>query len=320
MTLTYTLEAAPSGARPGGKGASLIALAAAGQRVPPGFVLDAAAYGLWVRANALESAIEELLSTPDLRLPKIARAAAAALQPRLEAAPLPAAVEAAVRSGYRALRARCTGAPVVAVRSSAVSEDGAAASSAGLYETYLNLRDEDAVLDAVRRCYCSVWSQRAVQYRAFKGLDGRREAMAVVIMELVAADSSGVAFTINPVTGSRDEVVINASWGLGEAIVSGNVTPDCYVVERGTLRLKERQVLAKEVMAVPHPDGTSGTLMVPVPPEQARRPCITDEQAIEVARASLRVREGREHEQDVEWAIRDGTLYLLQARPVTAIL
>jgi pyruvate,water dikinase len=138
-----------------------------------------------------------------------------------------------------------------------------------------------------------------------------------VIMELVAADSSGVAFTVNPVTGSRDEVVINASWGLGEAIVSGSVTPDCYVVERGTLRLKQRQVLPKEVMVVPHPDGTSGTLMVPVPPERARRPCITDEQAIEVA--SLRVREGREHEQDIEWAIRDGTLYLLQARPVTAI-
>jgi phosphoenolpyruvate synthase/pyruvate phosphate dikinase len=303
----------------GGKGASLARLQRAGFAVPPGFCVQASSYRHFLRWNGLEEPIARLLAMPDLHQPRVAREAVRALAPHLERARLPDDVTEAIVSACEALRHRVGEQVVMVVRSSALSEDAAAASSAGLYETYLNLRTEDAVLDAVLRCYRSLWSDRAVHYRAFKRIDSAREAMAVVVMPLVPAEVAGVAFTVNPVTGERDRITINASWGLGEAIVSGRVTPDQYLLDKGTLAVLAHDLAHKDVAVLPHPDGASGTVTVAVPQDRARAPALTEAQVRELGALCLRVEAHYGRPVDVEWAFAGDRLYVLQARPVTGL-
>lgn len=303
----------------GGKAGSLVRLHAGGFPVPAGFVVDASGYRDWVAHNALQGEIDRLLQTPDLRLPKVARGACEALSERVAQATLPPELAAAIATAYQTLRQRRGERVVVAVRSSALSEDGATSSSAGLYETHLNVRALDAVLDAVARCYRSLWAHRAVQYRAFKGLDSSREAMAVVVMELVRSEVAGVAFTVNPLTGDQGEIVINASWGLGEAVVSGRVTPDSFVVRKQDLYLTAREIYDKELQIEPDPAGGSGTVALPVDAARVRAPALNDAQVGAIARLCRRIEEFYGCPQDVEWAITGSSLFLLQSRPVTAL-
>ena len=303
--------------RVGGKGASLIELHRGGFPVPPGFVITAEGYERFVAYNALQPAIDAVLAKPDLRVPKVARETCAPLAQRLATATLPDDLAGEISAAYASLRER--GVAVVAVRSSALSEDAAAASSAGLYESYLNLRDAAAVLDAVRRCYASLWSQRAVQYRALKGLASRGEAMAVIVMALVPAEKAGVAFTVNPITGDRDEIVINASWGLGEAVVSGRVTPDSFTLAKENMTLLAREVFEKEVEIVPDPAGASGTVQRPIENGRSLAPALTDEELRTVGALCCTIERRFGRPMDVEWAFADGCVYVLQARPITAL-
>jgi pyruvate,water dikinase len=280
----------------GGKGASLSELIAGGFVVPAGFCVTAEGYRRFAAAADLQGD-------------------AATVAARVEAAPLPDDLRDQISDAYAELSAM--GGLACAVRSSAVSEDGSSASFAGLYESYLNVVGLADVLTSVRRCYASLWSVRAQQYRSSHGAsDG--EAMAVVIMSLVPSEVSGVAFTAHPVTGARDQVVINASWGLGEAIVSGRVTPDCFVVHKPTGRLLEREIFTKDVAIYPHPDG-DGTLERRLAPEQARAPCLSDELARDVAGVAARVESYYGSPQDIEWGIAGGGLFLLQSRPITTL-
>ncbi|HZQ38067.1 MAG TPA: PEP/pyruvate-binding domain-containing protein [Dehalococcoidia bacterium] len=311
--------AEPARAGIGGKGASLARLCAAGFPVPPGFVIGAAGYRAWIDENGLAPRIAELLATPNLRLPKVAREASAPLREAAEQAALPGELRAQIAEAYARLQQDRGAGLVVAVRSSALSEDGGAASSAGLYETYLNLRDEAAVLDGVARCYRSLWAHRAVQYRAFKGIDSSREAMAVVVMELVPARVAGVAFTVNPITRDANEIMINASWGLGEAIVSGRVTPDSFIVRKPDLSIAAREIYEKEIMVTPDPAGGSGTVTIEAPATSRHAPALDDAELQELARLCLRVEQHYGGPQDIEWAFDDRALYLLQSRPVTAL-
>ena len=170
--------------------------------------------------------------------------------------PLPDDLKSEISAGYQELT-KSMGAHA-AVRSSAISEDGSAASFAGLYESYLNMVGDHEVLDAVHRCYVSLWSERAISYRAGRG-DGADEAMAVVVMKLVPSETAGIAFTAHPVTGSLDQVIINASFGLGETIVSGRVTPDSFLVDKNSFTILEREIYAKELALYPHEEGGGGT-------------------------------------------------------------
>ena len=212
---------------------------------------------------------------------------------------------------------RCdTERPSVAVRSSAIDEDGRFASFAGQYESYLNLKGDAAVADAVLRCWHSTEAERVTEYRKRYGLSLDSIEMAVLVQQLVPADSSAVIFSANPVTRNRDEIVINASWGLGESIVGGSVSPDTFTIDKGDLSVTESKISDKEVMTVLVPDGTKE---VPVPRFMRSQPTLSDEQVIALARLAISLEDQMGWPVDVESAYCGEELFLLQCRLITTL-
>ncbi|HJS18858.1 MAG TPA: PEP/pyruvate-binding domain-containing protein [Anaerolineales bacterium] len=205
---------------------------------------------------------------------------------------------------------------LAAVRSSAVDEDGETASFAGQHETYLNIVGADAIIQAVTRCWESARSERALEYRRQQGLSVESVQLAVLVQQLVASDVSAVVFSANPITGNRDEVVITASWGLGESIVGGTVTPDMFIVRKPDLAIIDRTIADKTRMTVSAPGGTRE---VEVPRFLRGQSSLADDQAIEVARLAITLESTMEQPVDVECAYAGGELYLLQCRPITTL-
>ena len=226
------------------------------------------------------------------------------------------AIAPAVLDAYAELERRVGQTDVpVAVRSSALDEDGAGASFAGQHDTHLNVRGADAVFEAVRRCWASGHSAVALAYREQQGLNASNVQIAVLVQQLVDADVAGVAFSANPVTGNRDEVMINASWGLGESVVSGTVTPDMFIVHKQT-RAVSAELGAKERMTVLEGDGTSETA---VPASRQRLLTLSDDHAAAVAALALQLEASMGWPVDIEFAVRDGVVSLLQCRPITTL-
>ena len=300
--------------RIGGKGGSLARLSGLGFPVPPGFVVAADAYEAFAEAHDL-AALTAPLAGLDPRTPMAAiREMLAPVAERLEGATLDDGARGAIAGAIAELKERAGPHATFAVRSSSLNEDSAGSSFAGLYESYLNLHGEDDILKGVLDCFRCLWQERAVHYRTFRGIKHAGEAMAVVVMQVVRARSSGVAFTKNPMTGATDEVLINASWGLGEAVVSGYVTPDSFIVGPGG-EMRERAISEKHEQVVLTDDGTE---RAPVPPELVSQASISDEDVQEVVDTAHAVQ--REYGQpiDIEFAYDDfGTMFLLQARPIT---
>ncbi|MGZ3672925.1 MAG: PEP/pyruvate-binding domain-containing protein [Ktedonobacterales bacterium] len=300
--------------RVGGKGASLAKLAAAGLPVPPGFHITTAAYVRFVEANALQASIANAtdhVAADDLASLERASAAIAIL---FADAPMPEEVAAAIGEAYTRLKPQAGAA--VAVRSSATAEDLPDLSFAGQHDTYLNVHGEAALLDAVRRCWVSLWTARALGYRTRNGIAPDSVRLAVLVQQLVPADAAGVLFTANPLGGSPGQLLINAAWGLGEAIVSGLVTPDSLVVDRTTGAAIQEQVSQKAIMTVTTSDG--GTREEPVPVARRTQPVLSPAQVAELARLGVRIEALYGQPMDVEWAAHDGRLFVLQARPITA--
>ncbi len=206
--------------------------------------------------------------------------------------------------------------PRVAVRSSAVEEDGATRSFAGQYETYLNIVGVDAVAEAVVRCWTSVRTDRVLAYHREQGMTIEGVRLAVLVQQLIPADTSAVVFSANPVTGSRDEVVINAGWGLGESIVSGTVTPDSYVIRKSDLAVVSCDIAEKRRMTVLTHEGTQE---VPVSRGQQRSPSIDDTRVVELARLGMALEVAMGWPVDIECAYQGRDLYLLQCRPITTL-
>src|SRR5215211_1931829 len=296
----------------GGKAANLGELARAGFPVPDGFCITTAAYDLVAADAALEPTLAALAGTQPEDTARLAELATEA-RSHLSDASVPEVLGRAIAEAYAEL---ADGEPV-AVRSSATAEDLPQASFAGQQDTYLNVIGVESLLDAVRNCWASLWTDRAVSYRATNGIDPHGVRLAVVVQRMVDASVAGVLFTANPVTGKRRQAVIDASPGLGEAVVSGMVNPDHFVANPATGEIVERRLGDKRV-AVMAGSG-SGTERVELASGEDRT-SLSDDQVLALAKLGARVEEHYGTPQDTEWAIDDnGGLWLLQARPITTL-
>ena len=352
MSFTVALSEAAGAGAVGGKAASLGELARAGVAVPPGFAVTTGAFAAALASadpdGARRAAVEALPADDTAGIARVA----AGLRALVAGAPLPAGVAAAIRDGYAALAdaagASAAAAADVAVRSSATVEDSAEASFAGLQDTYLGVSGADAVLAHVRRCWASMYNDESVAYRRRLGLPEAGVAMAVVVQRMVAPRAAGVMFTRSPVTGDRSVVAIEGTWGLGSALVSGEVTPDSWVISKVTGEVTGRRVSPKVKIhrylqnggvAAPAPPAGSpspgGAGAVPAGPAGARvtvadtpaelrdAPCLTDDEIRALAAVARRVEAHYGAPQDIEWAVLDGDqppearVVLLQSRPET---
>ncbi|MCZ7590121.1 MAG: phosphoenolpyruvate synthase [Gaiella sp.] len=301
----------------GGKGANLGELTRAGFAVPAGFVVGAPAYALFVETGALRERIAERLATVDVDDAPALQSAADDVRGLVSRSPIPGPVEAAIREAYEELAGGREDAPV-AVRSSATAEDTEAASFAGMNETFLNVRGADAVVDAVRRCWASLFGARTVFYRAKRGFGQADMDIAVIVQRHLDVDRAGVMFTVDPATGADDRLVIEGAFGLGEAVVSGRVSPDRYVVDKATLAVRARETHPKTAIVEARDGG--GTAVREVAGGEALRPTLTDDEARALAELGVRVERHYGAPQDTEWAIDvDGETWMLQSRPVTAV-
>jgi pyruvate,water dikinase len=297
----------------GGKAASLARLVEAGLPVPDGFIVGTDAYRSFVQANDLQAIIDAAVSEIDGRDPKRLDQASEAIRIAFAQATMPQDIAAAIAAAYARLAGESSS---VAVRSSATAEDLPDLSFAGQQETYLNIRGESAVLAAVQRCWASLWTPRAIGYRAQHAVPTDGVAMAVVVQGLIPAESAGILFTANPITGDRDQAVINASWGLGEAIVGGLVTPDTVIVNKKDGSVVSRETANKAVMTV---RTTTGSAEQEVPPELRERAVLDDAAAAELVSLAGRIETHFGQAMDIEWAFASGRFYILQARPITAL-
>lgn len=298
----------------GGKGASLGELRRAGIAIPDGFVLTVDAFRSFVaplRAQlGLEARIAALEGADTAQL----NSACAEIREALIRQRCPDELQAQISAAYRTLSENSR--HPVAVRSSATSEDSAEASFAGLQDTYLWVRNEQAMLEAVKLCWASLYNAESVSYRLRLGLPEAQLAMAVVIQRMVNSKCSGVMFTRSPLTGDRSVITLEGSWGLGSGIVSGEVTPDKFVVNKITREITRRDIATKLQAHVPAPDG--GVLVEDVAAGLQQVPCIEDAQILELAEIGRKVEQHYGKPQDIEWALdQDGSILLLQSRPET---
>lgn len=296
----------------GGKGRSLAKMANAGFHVPGGFQLKTSAYRSFVAANNLQQKIVELAKPAVVGSRVSFERSSTDIQQLFADAALPVEITAEVIEAYNAL----DGKPPVAVRSSANAEDLPGMSFAGQQETYLNVTGAEATVAAVKNCWASLWTAQAISYRHQNGIDQDSVAMAVVIQIMVPSEVSGILFTANPATGERNEIIINASFGLGEAVVSGQVTPDTYIVDKALKTVKETIIGPKEQKIVA--DGEQGVRIEEVPEDERDQSSLSDKMLTELAGTALEIETLYAGlPQDIEWAFSDGRLHLLQSRPIT---
>lgn len=295
----------------GGKAANLGELTRAGLPVPPGFVLTTAAYRRFVEVAGIREHLLDRVRDLDPDDTEAADRASQAVAELFTGTEIPEELRRELLTARAAL-----GDTPVAVRSSATAEDLEDASFAGQQETFLHVVGDADLLEAVRGCWASLWSARALGYRARRGIDPAEVALAVVIQEMAPADAAGVLFTADPATGRRTETVISAAWGLGEAVVAGMVDTDDLVVDTARGRIVSRTTADKTVMVVP---AEHGTATIPVPPQRRRAPVLSDAQALDLARWGNRIAMHYGAPQDVGWALAGTGFVITQARPIVAL-
>jgi phosphohistidine swiveling domain-containing protein len=297
----------------GGKGASLARLSRAGLPVPDGFYVTTAAYERFVADNNLFSRIMAVLGFAEASSTESLETASQSIGSLFMQSPVPPEIVAEITGAYAALAGD---EPAVAVRSSATAEDLPDLSFAGQQDTFLNVQGADAVVEAVKRCWASLWTARAIGYRMRHGIEQERISLAVVVQLLVPAEAAGILFTVNPVTGQREQAMVSAAWGLGEAVVGGLVTPDTLTVEKTTGRVLSRDTADKEVMTV----RVNGSTEEQTVPDNLRRaPVLDDRTAAELVQFGTQIETLYEQPMDIEWTLTGGQIHIVQARPITAL-
>ncbi len=295
----------------GGKGANLARLARAGFPVPPGFLVTTTAYRKFVTSNKLSDPISSRLQTLEANDPTDLRQASDEIRASFRAGKLPNSLASSFRDAYQSLNGR-----PVAVRSSATAEDLPDFSFAGQQDTYLNILGEDSLLEAIVNCWGSLWTARAIGYRARNHIPHKNVSLAVVVQELVPSDVSGVLFTANPLTGNRGETVIDATLGLGEALVGGHVEPDHFVVDSSRGEVLHQTIGKKALVMRPDP---AGGLTEENGGAAADQITLSDSKIRALDELGRRVEKLYDTPQDIEWAIAENEIYLLQSRPITSL-
>ncbi len=299
----------------GGKAANLGELMRAGIPVPEGFVVDAKSFREFLEVTGLKDEIYGMLSSLNVEDTEKLNEVSKKIREMIVNAKMPEEIEKAIREAYRKLCEEYGGEVFVAVRSSATAEDLPDASFAGQQETYLNVIGEDEVVEKVKRCWASLFTPRAIYYRVQKGFRHEDVSIAVVVQKMVDSEKSGVMFTSHPVTGEK-KCIIEAVFGLGEAIVSGLVTPDTYVYDRIAKKLEEVRIGEKKFM-ITRQDGRN--VKVKLDAEKARQRVLSDEEIEKLVNLGEAIEEHYGKPQDVEWAIEGGSIYIVQSRPITTI-
>jgi phosphoenolpyruvate synthase/pyruvate phosphate dikinase len=297
----------------GGKGASLARLMDADLPVPDGFHITTEAYRRFVNQNDLQTHIEASLQKIDPQKPSTLEDVAKDIHKAFLQATIPGDIASAIVGAYGDLSGTN---PAVAVRSSATAEDLPEASFAGQQETYLNVSGAENVLKAAKKCWASLWTARAIGYRKQQGINTHQIALAVVVQRLIPAEVAGIMFTANPITGNRNQAVINASWGLGDAVVGGRVTADNFIVDKKNIEVLAREIATKEIMTV-RVDGD--TEDQPVPENLRNVPSLEDHDAITLSELGIQIETLYNMPMDIEWVLADGAFSIVQARPITAL-
>ncbi len=301
----------------GGKGANLGEMTRARIPVPPGFIVTANAYYDFLQKSKLTGKIRSLLRSLDTNDSKQLQQIAAEVRQAILDAPMPPEIAEKIKQYYKEMDEG-----FVAVRSSATAEDLPEASFAGQQRTFLNIKGADEVVTAVQGCWASLFEARAIFYREQQSFDHFKVGIAVPVQRMVQSEASGVMFTLDPVTNDTSKIAIEAVLGLGETIVSGDVTPDAYIVDKDGMKISKKEIAAQEWKLIRRIEGGKGdgaNVKIVLTPEEQIRQKITDEDVIALAKIGKRLEDWYQFPQDVEWAKEDNKLYIVQTRPVTTI-
>ena len=300
----------------GGKGANLGEMTKAGLPVPPGFVVTSKAYNQFLKEGGINEKIMEILGNTNVDNSSELQKSSEEIRKIIMSAAMPNSIRKEILRHYRALcNSQGKKEEFVAIRSSATAEDLPGASFAGQHETFLNVIGNE-VVHGVQKCWSSLFTPRAIFYREKQGFEHAKVSIAVIVQKMVDADKAGVIFTIHPATGEKDTLIIEAGWGLGEGVVSGTVTPDHYIINKNTGELLDKEITKKDVMFVKD-RRTGKTVKKNVPPEKVKTQVLTNEELKKLAELGKTVEEYYNFPQDVEWAIEEKNVFLLQSRPIT---
>ena len=308
--------------RVGGKNASLGEMIKAGIRVPPGFAVTTDSYQHFISETGIGDAIFELLSGLDVDNVDSLNKASASIQKLMNNATMPQPVLEAIREGYEDLCRTCgTDTVPVAVRSSATAEDLPTASFAGQQDTYLWIHGANQVVESVKRCWASLFTPRAISYRVKNSFPHEKVLISVGVQKMVHSKAAGVMFTLNPTNGDLSKVVIEGSWGLGETVVSGSVTPDKFVVDKVIMEINEKTISRKHIECIYNPD-KGGVIDADVDPDRQQKCCLEDREVMELVRMAKNIEKHYGRPMDIEWAIDQDipfpeNVFTVQARPET---
>lgn len=295
----------------GGKGASLGQMLRMGISVPSGFVILTTTFERFLEKTDLNVEISTTLGSVNNAEIHTVEQASERIQALILGAEIPTDIADEIKESFKGL-----GSKYVAVRSSATAEDSASAAWAGQLESYLNTTDAN-LLENIKRCWASLFAPRVIFYRLQRNLDDSRVSIAVVVQEMVESEKSGIAFSVHPITQDRNQLIIEAGLGLGEAVVAGQITPDSYVVEK-----ESKRIIDKNINTQPkglYRSAKGGNEWCDIPKETGEKQVLTDSEILELTELILQIEKEFDYPVDIEWAAEDGAFRILQARPITTL-
>ena len=299
----------------GGKGANLGEMASVGFPVPTGFVVSAGAYFLFISQNRIGEVIREMTSDLDVENTDQLAKASEMIKSRILGGEIPPQLRAEILNSYRSM-IKDGREPYVAVRSSATAEDLPEASFAGQQSTFLNVKGAENCVQAVKECWASLFEPRSIYYRTNNKFDHLKVGLAAVVQKMVQSEKAGVMFTVDPVSQNRGKIAIEGAYGLGEIVVSGSVTPDRYIVDKNSLQIEVKDIAKQTWMIAKVNDQNAH---VNIKEEMQSRQKLTDPQVVELAKLGKRIEQHYGKPQDIEWAVADGRIFIVQSRPITTL-